>query len=153
MQICSRLKCTSGDCFHFGLLELLDSFPITSTIFVLTKTTKMILLFWIQSESYILPPPPPCPSRLCRLSQNLLLLPLKFKLIEKIYIYIKNCIWWLTYFIVLLQNLVDSVRLHFAQDHLSSSASFKNHVAQDWRESCERRLRNTFGNICGILLL
>ena len=61
-------------------------------------------------------------------------------------IYIKNCRWWLTYFIVLLQNLVDSVRLHFAQDHLSTSSSFKNHVAQDWRKSCERRLTNTFGN-------
>ena len=46
--------------------------------------TFVPLLSKNETESYILPPPPPCPSRLCRLSQNLLLLPLKFKLIEKI---------------------------------------------------------------------
>ena len=28
---------SSGDLFHFGLLELLDNFPIASSIFVFTK--------------------------------------------------------------------------------------------------------------------
>merc|ERR1719400_968639 len=48
---------TSGDCFHFGLLELLDSFPITSTIFVLNSSSSSSMSFSLVSSFPESPPP------------------------------------------------------------------------------------------------
>ena len=91
----SRFTSSSGDLFHFGLLELLDSFPMASVIFVLTEKRKDydIVLFYTNKLAYVLPllrPPPPYLSRLCRLFLNLLPLPLKSKCI--IYSNLPKCI-------------------------------------------------------------